>query len=232
MKKILVPLSLMAVILLPVSLFSQTSVSRVYIKGGHNAWDNYIKEAYEYASFQPGYVEYRGGKQYKSILNYNKVLGTLQFIDDKGDTLALSNEETIRQVNIGDKIYFYAPQCMMEVQGNDKFSFAKRETLHIADKQKTGAFGIPNTSGTIDTYELPSSRIYNELEINESLLLRKTTTYYFSNEKGKVQVATRKNMLELFPKKTTELKKFIEENNVDFHKEADLNKLAAFVATF
>src|SRR6476661_4193308 len=68
---------------------AQTSIQRIYIKGGNDAWDNFMKEIFLYPSFEPGVVEYKNGQRFKSNMNYNKALGAIQFIDEKGDTLSM-----------------------------------------------------------------------------------------------------------------------------------------------
>jgi hypothetical protein len=82
------------------SAFSQTSVTRVYIKGGQDAWPNYLREVYLNPSFTDGTVEYKNGKKYKSRLNYNRVIGNIQFISESGDTLVLTDGASIGNVSI------------------------------------------------------------------------------------------------------------------------------------
>jgi hypothetical protein len=211
---------------------SQTSTQRIYIKGGNDARENFMKEVFSYPSFEQGIVEYKNGQRYKSSLNYNKVLGTIEFIDEKGDTLAMSNEESISFINIGNDVYRFLPECMMELLKTDKAVLYKNEMVRIADKLKTGGYGIPNTAGTIETIERPTSKInYKQMEINETLLVSKVSTYYIENEKDEILMASRKNVLNLYPKKQDAIKSYIKEHNIDFTKEEDLKTLTEFLST-
>ena len=193
MKKISLPT---IIILLCVTGFAQTSTERIYIKGGNSAWENFKKELYQYPAFEVGIVEYKNGQRFKSTMNYNKVLTTIQFIDEKGDTLAMSNEETINFITIGNDVFYYNPSCMQEVKSYGKVKLLKNERIRIADKQKTGGYGIPNAAGTIESIDRMDTRfMYNQLDINESLLLSKLTSFYLAYDENRVVPASKKNAL-------------------------------------
>lgn len=65
------------------SATAQTSTQRINIKGCSNARDNFMKEVFKYQSFEQGIAEWTA---LKSIINYNKVVGTDSFTNEKGDT--------------------------------------------------------------------------------------------------------------------------------------------------
>ena len=210
---------------------AQTSTERLYIKGGSNARENFMKEVFKYPSFEPGIVEYKNGQRYKSNMNYNKVLGTVQFIDEKGDTLSIANEESVKIINIDNDVFIYAPNCLLALKNAGKSSLYKNEKVRIADKLKTGGYGIPNSTGTIQSYDIVDTRVnFNKIEINESLLVSKVSTYYLENEKGEIFAASKKNVLDMYPKQEQAIKSFIKTNNVDFSKEEHLLKLTEFLS--
>ena len=212
--------------------FAQTSTQRIYIKGGNDAWDNFMKEIFLYPSFTPGIVEYKNGQRFKSNMNYNKALGTIQFIDEKGDTLSVNNEESIAFINIAGDKFIYAPRCLQIIEGDEKLALLKQETVRIADKHKTGGYGIPNASGTIESIDRIDTRLnYNQIEINESLLIHKVTTFYIEDEKGEIFVASRKNVLNNFPKKQEAIKSYIKAKNVDFSNGEHLIGLNRFISS-
>jgi hypothetical protein len=218
-------------ILLSITTIAQTSTQRIYIKGGNNARENFINEIFTYPSFEPGIVEYKNGQRFKSNMNYNRALGTIQFIAEKGDTLSMSNEETIAFISIGNDKYIYGPMCLQIVSVNDKVSLLKHETVKIADKHKTGAYGIPNSSGTIESIDRLDTRVnYNQIEINENLLVTRITTFYVEDEKGEILVASKKNILNIYPKKEDAVKLYIKENSVDFSREEHLTNLVNYLS--
>ena len=190
-----------------------------------------MKEIFLYPSFLPGIVEYKNGQRFKSNMNYNKAIGAVEFIDEKGDTLSMTNEESISFINIAGNKFIYAPMCLQIIDGNDKLALLKHETVKIADKHKTGSYGIPNSSGTIESIDRIDTRVnYNQIEINENLLISKVTVYYIEDEKGEIFVASRKNVINNFPKKEGAIKGYLKANNVDFSKEDHLLALLNFLS--
>ena len=229
MKKILI----FSVCLTFVSLVltAQTSTQRIYIKGGSTAWENFMKEIYLYPSFEQGVVEYKDGKRYKSTMNYNKVLGTVQFIDEKGDTLIMADQEKIASIAIASDVFVFDPECLLTLKSGEKATLYKRETVRIADKLKTGGYGIPNTAGTIESIDRIDTRAnYNQIELNESLLISKVTTFYIQNQKGELMAASKKNILSLYPKHEGDIKAFIKDKNLDLTNEDQLIELTDFVS--
>jgi len=211
---------------------AQTSTQRIYIKGGNSAWENFMKEIFRNPDFEQGIVEYRNGQLFKSNMNYNKVLGTIQFIDEKGDTLAITNEESISSINIGDDVFIYAPNCLLLLKKSDKATLYKNEMVRIADKLKTGGYGIPNTAGTIESIDRIDTKLnYNQIDINESLLISKVTTFYIENEKGEILTASKKNVLNMYSKHEDAIKSFIKSYGLDFTKEDHLIELTVFLST-
>jgi hypothetical protein len=217
------------VILIFFSLHAQTSVTRVYIQGGKDAWENFNKEVYLNPSFENGIVEYKNGKRYKSKLNYNRAVGAIQFIDEKGDTLALLEPEAISTASIGKELFYLKPVYLQKVLEKGKITLAKNEKIRIADKQKVGAMGIPHSEGTIDSYDRQYSRNNHYIDINEKLLLRKTTVYYFETADQPFTLVNKKNLLAAFPDSQEPIRKFIAENSTDFNKEEDIKQLAEFI---
>ena len=210
--------------------FCQTSVQRTNIKGGSSAWENFRKEMYAFSSFETGIVEYKNGKRYKGQLNYNKAIANIQFIDEKGDTLAISNEETVKEVTIGTAHFFYASECMQVISDGGRFRFLKNERMRIADKQKVGGYGIPNSTGTIESIDRIDTRVnYNDIDINENLLLSVTTTFYIETDKKTLVLASKKNIMNLFPKEEEKISRFIKTQKLNLEKEDDLVQLAAFL---
>jgi hypothetical protein len=230
MKKIGALIVLMSTFL--TSAIGQKSVERVEIQGGSRAWENFFKEIYRYEKFQPGIVAYKNGREFKGTMNYNKVLGTIQFIDEKGDTLAMNNEESIREVRIGDDEFYYVlPDCLETIKDGGKLKLVKNERIRIADKQKIGGLGIPNSTGTIESIDRIDTRIdYNQIDINEKLLLNKTTRFFLETDKHELVPASKKNILSMFPRHEAAIKEYIKQHQIDFTRQEHLAELTGYLA--
>lgn len=223
---------LMLVLAISSSAICQKSVERIEIQGGSRAWENFFKEIYKYEKFQPGIVEYKNGKQFKGTLNYNKVLGNIEFIDETGDTLAMSNEENVSEVRIGeDEFYYILPDCVETIKDGGKLKLVKNERVRIADKQKVGGLGIPNSTGTIESIDRLDTRIdYNQVDINEKLLLNKTTRFFIETDKRELIPASKKNILSLFPRHEAAIKEYIKQHQIDFTRQDHLAELTGYLA--
>jgi hypothetical protein len=225
-------LTIVALIAICTSAFAQKTVQRIEIQGGATAWENFYKQIYSYPSFEPGVVEYKNGQRFAGSLNYNKVIGAIQFLDEKGDTLAISNEESIQLITIGNDEFFYlAPECFQEVRDGGKFKLVKNERIRIADKQKVGGLGIANSTGTIESIDrLDTRSTYNQIDINEKLLLNKTTKYYLETDKNGLVPASKKNILSMFPKHEEVIREYIKKNQIDFNREDHLAELTGYIS--
>lgn len=230
MKKL--SLTLFAFILLLTSIEAQKSIERIEIKGGSSAWENFFKEIYLYPDFQKGTVEYKNGRAFAGKLNYNKVLGTIQFIDEKDDTLSMNNEESIKGIKIGDHEFFYiSPDCYEELKDGGRFKLVKNERIRIADKQKIGGLGISNSTGTIESVDRIDTRMtYNQIDINEKLLLSKTIKFYLETDDRVLVPASKKNILGMFPNHEEIIKEYIRKNNIDFSREDHLAELTGYLS--
>jgi hypothetical protein len=67
--------------------------------------------------------------------------------------------------------------------------------------------------------------VTNLLIKNEYLVYKKIMTYYLMDAKENTDYATKLNFVKLFPNHKNEIKRFINENEIDFEKESDLKKL-------
>lgn len=204
---------------------------RVYIKGGDSAWENLMKEMYLYPAFKEGIVEYKNGQLFKRALNYNRILGTIQFIDEKSDTLAIANEESVRSVSIGGDVFIYNPTCLQTISSAGKVKLFKNESLHIADIRQTGAYGSKNTSSAIES----PNQIYTWMSsygiaVSEILLLSKITSFYIKADNHEIIPAGKKNILKIFAKNEDPIKEFIKSMNINFTKESDLLELTKYLS--
>ena len=119
---------------------------------------------------------------------------------------------------------------MQVISDGGGFRFLKNERMRIADMQKVGGYGIPNSTGTIESIDRIDTRVnYNDIDINENLLLSVTTTFYIETDKKTLVLASKKNIMNLFPKEEEKISRFIKTQKLNLEKEDDLVQLAAFL---
>lgn len=229
MKKILV---LVVLCLLLNATFSQSIRERVHISGGSELWPNFVKEMFLYPHFKEGVVEYKNKQRFQRKLNYNKVLEAIQFIDEKNDTLVLANESAVNYIAIGSDVFVYKDVCLQDLTPEKNTKLYRHQKVRIADIRRRGALGIPNSTSAIESL----NQIYTwmnsyEIDVNELLLLSKETDYYIPDAKGNMISASRKNIVNRYPDKETEIREYIDSKNIRFTKEPDLLELISYISS-
>ncbi len=208
--------------------FSQTT-ERIYLKAGSDQWERFLQTIYLYPSFKEGMVELKNGQRVMRPMNYNRVATTLEFISDKNDTMAFADESAVGHVNIGGDIFIFSPICLRALSSK-KVKLYVYERIKIGDKQKIGAMGVPNSTNSIETVEKIDTyqRSYN-INLNETVILAKTTSYFIKTDNSELVPANKKNVLNLFAKNDTQVKEFLKSKNTSFNKESDMLELVKFL---
>src|SRR5688500_10752973 len=226
MKKILI-IPVLVVVVISAS-FSQ-STERIYIQSGSTAWENFIKAIYLYPSFKEGMVEFKNGQRFIQPMNYNKLAATVEFINDKNDTLAFADEASVGHVNIGGDVFIFNPVCLRFLSSK-KVKLYVYEKMKFGDKQKIGAMGIPNSGSAIESVEKIDTyqRSYN-IDVNETVILSKSSTFFIQTATSDIIPATKKNVLSLFPANESAVKEYIRSKSISFNKASDLMEMVKFL---
>jgi len=226
MKKILI-IPVLVVVVISAS-FSQ-STERIYIQSGSTAWENFIKAIYLYPSFKEGMVEFKNGQRFIQPMNYNKLAATVEFINDKNDTLAFADEASVGHVNIGGDVFIFNPVCLRFLSSK-KVKLYVYEKMKFGDKQKIGAMGIPNSGSAIESVEKIDTyqRSYN-IDVNETVILSKSSTFFIQTATSDIIPATKKNVLSLFPANESAVKEYIKSKSISFNKASDLMEMVKFL---
>jgi hypothetical protein len=187
---------------------------------------------YLYPSFTNGVVHYKNGQQFKRAMNYNRFLGTVQFIDERKDTLAIANEQAVQVITIGDDRFIYSPLCLVLIASEGGVNLYKNEKMRVADVRQVGAMGKSNTSSGIESASMVYAWMNSfQLETNETLLLSKVSTYYIVSGTGDAVPASKKNILKLFSKNEDAVREFVKKENTNFNMEKDLLALTKYLAS-
>ena len=198
----------------------------VRIKAGENAAKVLAKEIYTYPLFTKGIVLHRDGSRSGGLMNYNTLVNEMQFIDSKGDTLALSYPETVRFILIGADSFFYDRNYAQQLASGDALRLLKRATLRVADKQKIGAYDMPTSNASIESYNSFTNGLMRfAINVREDILMSRETKYFFADSYGSFHPANRRSLLKLLPRRYKEAEKYLKEHSVDFTNQADLIRL-------
>lgn len=222
------------VLVLAISLFftkiNGQDSTRVFIPAGKSFSDvASLDKAYRFPTFTNGHVYFRDGTISAAKLNYNFLNKELEFISPSGDTLAIVKEQAlnIKNIVIDSITFYYYDGYLEEMAHNENGKLLKRQFYQIKGSEKIGAYNLASTSSAIDSYSSYTDQNGQSrtLTVRENLTLVIATEYFFGDKYNVVLRATKKNMLDLYPKKKTQIESYLRNNNVNFTNGTDLLKL-------
>jgi hypothetical protein len=210
-----------------IGFLSQASLAQtsetIVLKPGEDLFEKYPGEVYAYPEFKFGKVYYTNGDSAGGKMNYNNLLATIEFVDNKHDTLVFSPESDIKYIIIGEDLFYYnKPEYLIQIAGSATCKLAVKKRLKLGDVKKIGAYGIANSTSTIDSYDELRADQTHKLIHNEELVLVKENFFYLGNEKNVFLPASKKNILKLFPSKKKDIEAYLAVHTIDFKNEADL----------
>lgn len=189
------------------------------------------KHFYRYPEFIMGRVYFKSGDSSRARMNYNLILGAIQYLDLK-DTLAIANDSYVKFIVIEKDTFLINDQLYLEVLNNYKFGkLLVNQRLKFLDEHKVGAYGIASPTQTIESKESLKAESIHQLLINSDVHLSKEKQYYLLNTSNKIVPVAKRSILQLFSKDKKAVEDFIKENNTDFKNEQDLQNLFTYLAT-
>jgi hypothetical protein len=211
-------------------LFAQKN-KMVTVKAGSNIMDALShSEVLYYPVFTNGKVMRKDGSTAEAKLNYNRLVDEMHFIGPSGDTLALSNELTVRYVAVGKDTFLFNDGGYLRIIGNSgRAKLAQKQVWVVSDSRAIGAYNTSNLSSSITSYTSynEGGKLYT-MTVNADLVLKKIEQFYLGNNSNHFVLATKKNLLMLFPDSDRN-EVYLKENKIDFSKENDLTKLIAYL---
>jgi hypothetical protein len=214
------------------SLFAQSKKTFV-INPGEKVYDVILPaDRYTYPAFLKGRVYFRNGSIGGSMLNYNKLLASLEFIDPKGDSLLLDKLEEIRYVVISNDTFFTDRICLKQIEHKGEAILAELRVIQLSNVKHIGAMGLP-TDAAVDAFTTISSRATTLIELvpNQITIFKEQVIYYLGNSFGQFKQANKKNLIALFGNDNNKISGYLEKNNVNFSNEEDLRKLTIYLST-
>jgi len=213
-------------------LFSAAQqTEKIAVPDGGNIADGLtFDKVYRYPQFTIGRVFFKDETSATGLLNYNTILDEMQFVAASGDTLALANEHLIKYITLGSDSFYYSKGYFELVTSNSIARLVKKQYLKQLDKEKIGGYGMATASSAITTYNsYMADNHYFKLTVRGDVILAKKTDYFLANQNNQFLPANKKSVIKLFPKYEKAISQYINENEVDFTREADLRKLMLFL---
>jgi hypothetical protein len=183
-------------------------------------------ELYTYAQFTPGTILFKNGKYARVLLNYNVYNETVEFIDPKGDTLAVADENYIKMVTMQEDTFYYSKTYLKKIAQYGELLLAEKQLFSIANKEKIGAMGI-TTSASVETTS--AFYLYNQkakdLIVQEVLTIKKSNILFIGNKFHYFLPVIKKYLMEIYGKRQKEISYYLKVNSVHFSNEKDVKRL-------
>ena len=231
-----------SLLLLFIILISYTDLSAqdstfVTIKTGQNVKDVLTtSDIYHYPQFTNGKVFLRDGSKAAGKMNYNRLYGQILFINPIGDTLALADEKNIKFMVIDRDTFYYDGGYLRLMANGGVVKLTEKQIWVLADIRKIGTHNRPTTTVAVTSFSSYTdgrdAAKSKDLIMNEDVVLRKETQYYFGDKYNLFVPASKKGLLQLFPKEQQEIDNYLKENKVNFNKKDDVEKLYQFLLQF
>jgi len=183
-----------------------------------------------FPEFTDGDVYYKGYSG-KGKLNYNMLLGEMQFLENN-QVKALANARDVVVLNI-DKRRFYPfneKEFTEELLSTGKYQLRVRRRGNVAQHSKKGAYGMDSSTSAITSYSSINSdnRQYN-LTVEEKVLISLDYFYYIVGSNGKyILIKNAKTFTKQFPQYRAQIEEFVQDNKIRFDNEDELKALLKF----
>ena len=206
----------------------------VTIKAGNRIKDVLTPaDIFYYPQYTSGKVFLRDGSKATARMNYTRLFDQMLFIDPHGDTLALANEKTFKFIAVDQDTFYFDEGYVRLIANNGGVKLAEKQIWVIADERKIGSHNRSTSTvavTSLKSYSDEGTRAKSyDLLINEDVVIRKETHYYFGDEYNHFVRAGKKKLLLLFPKEELRIENYLKENKVNFDKKDDLEKLVQFL---
>lgn len=187
---------------------------------------------YRYPAFQEGKVAYMNGSFAPAKFNYNFLLGEMQFIDPKGDTLSIVGEPTLYAVMVGENTYLYDQNnnFLEVVSDYNTLKLGKIQTLEVAGAEKEGAYNQSSGASSISnksTYAGSNGQAFKLVQKGD-VIFSGNVYYYLIDQRNQFYKANKANLLKVFPKHRKDISEYLKEQSPDFNNEEDLKELLRF----
>jgi hypothetical protein len=221
---------LCSVLLFSLSLSAQQK-KIILISAGTRMIDYFpVKERYRYQDFIDGQVRFKSGKSSEAKLNYNILLGEMEFIQDN-DTLSIARKKDLKYITVAQDTFYYYNGYIESLSGGD-IKVGLLQCIMIKDVLKKGAYGTTARGASVDTYDsMMAGGLSYDLVPNADIELQRIMEYYLWTYSTGFMQYSKKNVLKLFPGKIDIIKDYLKSNKINFESKDDLLRLTTYLRT-
>jgi hypothetical protein len=222
--------------LLPFYANAQNAGDEMKVKNGSDITKSLkYSDRFSYPSFLDGKVYFRNGRVVNAKLNYSLPHGEVQFVDAKKDTLILNDKNFIDKITIAaDTFYYYQHHGhVRKVAGYNRVSLAEKQILGTNGVERYAAYNQYSSTSAISTYSsfVNSNGQPQTLEGSDRIALKKRFVYFFLDQNRDIYLATKGNLVKVFPRHKKALHTYFKENKVEFANPEEIVKTLEFASS-
>jgi hypothetical protein len=230
-------LLLLFIILIGYPNLSAQDSTFVTIKTGQSVKDVLTtSDIYHYPQFTNGKVFLRDGTKAAGKMNYNRLYGQMLFINPSAIPLRWLTKRISNSLSLIKTRFYYDGGYLRLMANGGVVKLTEKQIWVLADIRKIGTHNRPTTTVAVTSFSSYTdgrdAAKSKDLIMNEDVVLRKETQYYFGDKFNLFVPASKKGLLQLFPKEQQEIDNYLKENKVNFNKKDDVEKLYQFLLQF
>ena len=182
-----------------------------------------------FPNFTNGEVLFLNHQIVKGKFNYNFLVDEIQFPNEKGEVLALSNPTEISLVTIEKKVFMYLSKGYYEILESGKCSLLLKRKCKILYYGKKGAYGQTAHGASIDQYSsLSINGSVTQVNTEKEAIAKIDYSHFLLIGKKLIAAENEKGFVKAFSKNKSQVTQYIHEFPVDFTKNEDLIRLTKF----
>ena len=181
-----------------------------------------ISTHYVLPEFEKGIVLMKDGHTVEAIVDYNMI--SEEMIFEKGGTrLAMDKIETIDTVYLGSRKFVPYEKYFLEILLEDQVSLFIRHKLNILQSGSPAGYGGTTETGAAHSisYLVGSGSLY-KLQLPSEYHLTDASQFWIKKDSSFFRIGTERQILDIFPEKSKEIKQFIRQNKINLRKEKDV----------
>ncbi len=229
-------ISILAIFIVLAKFACAQDATTIFIPAGEDVSEVLTpQKIFRYPQFINGQIFFKDRRMTQALLNYNYLIGEIEFISPEKDTLAIGKDQmpTIKKIVIDTTIFFYNRGYVELVMENAVGKLLKSEKFKVVKREKIGGYNQPSSTTAIDSYDnfTPTYGIPElNLKIRENITLGLKTNYFFGNDYDLVLPANKKNIYKVYPAKKDLIDAYLKDNPVNYDNPGDLKKLLTCLA--
>jgi len=215
----------------PVCLLAQSN-EFITVKAGTRVVDYFPPDkSYKYSKFLPGKVYLNNGITKEANLNYNILLGEIQFTYLK-DTLNIGNKNEINLITIASDTFYYDNGYLELIYHNPSIRLTQKHYIRLHDIVKKDAYGVAKSSSSTKTFRhLQFDGTFYKMVVDEDLILQNKLEFYVNTSSKGFLPLKEKTLVKLFPEKSNGIENYLKSHKINLDLKDDVLRLADFISS-